>query len=283
MEPFLTSQELELNPADIQQVWEAIKGQLRADMDRSTFETWVQPLQALRFQDQVFTLATVNAYGRDWVHNRLRSRIAQLATGFLNQPVTVRIIVSSQKADPAPAQGLPVAAVGQDAPEAAESPAVPIPSARKLMLHRAYGSKRASVIQPERGLFITLYLLQNWSPLLSSSAIMVILAARSMCYWNPKTGELRNTIDTEMAELARRAAVSVRTIKDVLNQPLIKQYFLRYKVRRVFTANGVRTAGISLIVRMDDPLTPEDQITHDLPEDMRWYGPDFIFEDDDDD
>ena len=273
------SQILEFSPADIQQVWEAIKGHLRADMERSHFETWVQPLQALRVEEQVFTLATVNAYGRDWVDSRLRSRIAQLASGFLNQPVSVRIIVSTEKAENANPAPAPLAD-GE-----AETPAVenasPPPSARKVMLRRAYGSQRASVIQPERGLFVTFYLLQNWSPLLSSSAMMVILAARSMCYWNPKTGELRNTVDTEMGEIARRAAVSVRTVKDILNQPLIKQYFLRYKVRRVFTANGVRTAGISLMVRMDDPLTPEHQQEFGLPEEPHWYGPDFMLDDED--
>ncbi|HZU86909.1 MAG TPA: DnaA N-terminal domain-containing protein [Anaerolineaceae bacterium] len=277
MESNSPSQILEFSPADIQQVWEAIKGQLRADMDRSQFETWVQPLQALRLQDQVFTLATVNAYARDWVDSRLRSRITQLATGFLNQPVSVRIIVSTEKAESARPE--PASPPEQDEPEKESAPP---PSARKLMLHRAYGSKRASVIQPERGLFITMYLLQNWSPLLSSSAMMVILAARSMCYWNPKTGELRNTIDTEMGELARRAAVSVRTVKDILNQPLIKQYFLRYKVRRIFTSNGVRTAGISMMVRMDDPLTPEHQEEFGLPEEPHWYGPDFMLEDEED-
>jgi hypothetical protein len=47
--------------------------------------------------------------------------------------------------------------------------------------------------------------------------------------------------------------------KDVLNNDLVRRYFIRYKVRRVMTPNGVRTAGISLLVRMDDPLIPEDQ------------------------
>jgi len=37
------------------------------------------------------------------------------------------------------------------------------------------------------------------------------------------------------------------------------------------TPNGVRTAGIVLQVRMDDPLTPEDQEAHNLPEEERWY------------
>jgi len=134
------------------------------------------------------------------------------------------------------------------------------------MLQRAYGSERAKLIQPERGMFVTGYFFNNWLPLLGHSALTIILAARSMCYWNPMTGELRNVVETEMGELAERAAVSVRTVKDVLNAELVQRYFLRYRVRRVMTANGVRTAGISLQVRMDDPLTPLDQVKTGLME-----------------
>jgi hypothetical protein len=156
---------------------------------------------------------------------------------------------------------------GEDAPLEGKS--------RKVMLQRAYGSERARLIQPERGLFLTNYLFTNWLPLLGHSAFTVILAARSLCYWNPMTGELRNVVETEMGELAEKAAVSVRTVKDVLNNELVQRYFLRYRVRRVMTANGVRTAGISLQVRMDDPLTPLDQVTSSLMEEEEWYFPEF--------
>ena len=148
-------------------------------------------------------------------------------------------------------------------------------SPRKLMLRRAYGSERARVIQPERGLFMTLYFFQQWLPLIGHSAFTVILAARSMCYWNPKTGELRNSIETEMGELAQRASVSVRTVKDVLNNDLVRRHFLRYTVRRIMTINGVRTAGILLQVRMDDPLTPEDQAATGHDEQGVWYSAEF--------
>jgi hypothetical protein len=169
-----------------------------------------------------------------------------------------------------------------ESPAPADLPASSSSTNRKLMLQRAYGSRRAAVIQPERGMFVTLYFFNNWLPVLGHSAAIIILAARSMCYWNPLTGELRNTIETEMAELARRAAVSVRTVKDVLNTPVVQNFFLRYKVRRVMTPNGVRTAGIVLQVRMDDPLTPEDQVTHNLPEDQNWYTSDFASDDEED-
>jgi hypothetical protein len=149
------------------------------------------------------------------------------------------------------------------------------PRNRKMMLQRAYGSERARLIQPERGMFITGYLFSNWLPLIGHSAFAVILAARSLCYWNPMTGELRNVVETEMGELADRAAVSVRTVKEVLNSDLVQRYFLRYRVRRVMTSNGVRTAGISLQVRMDDPLTPQDQVKSGILEEEEWYLAEF--------
>jgi hypothetical protein len=127
-------------------------------------------------------------------------------------------------------------------------------------------------------MYLTNYLFSNWLPLLGHSAFTVILAARSLCYWNPMTGELRNVVETEMGEIAEKAAVSVRTVKDVLNTELVQRYFLRYRVRRVMTSNGVRTAGISLQVRMDDPLTPLDQVKSGLMEEEEWYSAEFTME-----
>jgi hypothetical protein len=54
---------------------------------------------------------------------------------------------------------------------------------------------------------------------------------------------------------------------------------LRYIVRRMMTPNGIRTAGITLQVRMDDPLTPTDQGEYNLPEEERWYSAEFFRED----
>jgi hypothetical protein len=122
---------------------------------------------------------------------------------------------------------------------------------------------------------VTQYFFSYWLPMIGHSALAVILAARSMCYWNPLNGELRNEIETEMGQLAERAAVSVRTVKSVLNDELVRKYFLRYRTRRIMTPNGVRTAGILLLVRMDDPLTPDDQVKYSLPEDEFWYAPEF--------
>lgn len=268
---------------DYQEAWEMVLSQLRMEMSRAQFETWVQPLRPLGYQERVFTISAFNPYGRDWVETRLKSHIVRLLEGLFNESISLQVVVGNAyyRVD-GPALEMPPAVPGGTlesstppaAPSAIEVPP-PLTKNRKIMLQRAYGSERARVIQPERGMFITLYFFDSWLPLIGHSAATTILAARSMCYWNPMTGELRNEVETEMGELARRASVSVRTIKDVLNMELVQRYFLRYKVRRLMTPNGVRTAGILLQVRMDDPLTPEDQVAYNLPEEERWYSADF--------
>lgn len=268
---------------DYQEAWEMVLSQLRMEMSRAQFETWVQPLRPLGYQERVFTISAFNPYGRDWVETRLKSHIVRLLEGLFNESISLQVVVGNAyyRVD-SPALEMPPAVPGGTlesstppaAPSAIEVPP-PLTKNRKIMLQRAYGSERARVIQPERGMFITLYFFDSWLPLIGHSAATTILAARSMCYWNPMTGELRNEVETEMGELARRASVSVRTVKDVLNVELVQRYFLRYKVRRLMTPNGVRTAGILLQVRMDDPLTPEDQVAYNLPEEERWYSADF--------
>lgn len=275
MESYLETQVLAAKTHTPSDAWRVVCGQLRGDLSKSLFETWVEPLLPLTYRDGVFTLAAANPYTRDWVDDRLKPRLTSLLQAVYNQPLRLEVVVAGYSTEEE--------VESETEPEIESAPANIQPQApaskRKVMLQRAYGSKRAGVIQPERGMFLTLYLFNHWLPLLGHSAFSVILAARSLCYWNPMTGELRNLIETEMGDLAARAAVSVRTVKDVLNNELVRRYFIRYKVRRLMTPNGVRTAGITLQVRMDDPVTPEDQVSYNLSEDEHWYLPEFDPED----
>jgi hypothetical protein len=290
MDHGVKGQSLGVEQPDYQEAWEMVLGDLRTEMSRALYETWVQPLKPVGYDEQTFTVGAYNTYGRAWVEERLGARITRLLEGLYGQPVNFSVIVSNgfyragegekviKKSLPQdlmePESSVADASEPGDAAEV-EGSLAGSGRTRKVMLQRAYGSERAKLIQPERGMFVTGYFFNQWLPLLGHSALTIILAARSMCYWNPMTGELRNVVETEMGELAERAAVSVRTVKDVLNTELVQRYFLRYRVRRVMTANGVRTAGISLQVRMDDPLTPLDQVKTGLMEEEEWYLPEF--------
>jgi hypothetical protein len=306
MDQPLQNRSLGVNLPGHNEAWEMVLGELRHEMSRALYETWVQPLRLVGYENKTFTVGAYNTYGKDWVEGRLSAQITRILEGLYNEPVTFKVIVQNgfyKGGDSSPSMSTkqssyqggsqfkePSIKVEEDEPpqlvstktdlfeeqdETAASAAPVNDRSRKFMLQRAYGSDRARLIQPERGMFLTNYFFNNWLPLLGHSAFTVILAARSLCFWNPMTGELRNVVETEMGELAERAAVSVRTVKDVLNNELVQRYFLRYRVRRVMTSNGVRTAGISLQVRMDDPLTPLDQVTSGLMEEEEWYFPEF--------
>lgn len=282
---------LNVHESGHKEAWQMVLGTLQAEMSRALYETWVQPLKPIGYNNQVFTVGAINTYGKSWVEERLGARITRILQGLYGEQLTLNVTVANSfyKEGRGQANDLGLSATPEIKPGAKsepkkkafskpEEPADEIgnePRNRKMMLQRAYGSERARLIQPERGMFITGYLFNSWLPLLGHSAFAVILAARSMCYWNPMTGELRNVVETEMGDLAKRAAVSVRTVKDVLNNELVARYFLRYRVRRVMTSNGVRTAGISLQVRMDDPLIPTDQVAAGLVEEDEWYLAEF--------
>ncbi len=256
--------------------WQFVLGQLQSEMSRASFETWVQPLQPLGYESGIYRVGAFNPYALDWVQNRLKNRISHILEGTYNHSVELRLEVVNSSSVARTKSKTPLTIEEKKIFEVPLNQGVEPPASnRKMMLQRAYGSERAKLVQPERGMYVTLYFFCEWLPLLGHSAFATVLASRSLCYWNPMTGELRNTIETEMGELAQRAAVSVRTIKDVLSNDLVKQYFLRYLVRRVMTPNGVRTAGISLQVRMDDPLTPQDQQLSGIAERETWYSPEF--------
>jgi hypothetical protein len=304
MERPIQNQSLGVNLPGHQEAWEMVLGELRHDMSRALFETWVQPLRPVGCQNKTFTVGAYNSYGKAWVEERLSAQITRILEGLYHDAITFNVIVQNgfYKTTSTTPVVKPVQNVTEQTFTTAQQtetheadlkeftaieksdilendedvPADTVNTrSRKFMLQRAYGSERARLIQPERGMFLTNYLFSNWLPLLGHSAFTVILAARSLCYWNPMTGELRNVVETEMGEIAEKAAVSIRTVKDVLNNELVQRYFLRYRVRRVMTSNGVRTAGISLQVRMDDPLTPLDQVTSGQMEEEEWYFPEF--------
>lgn len=248
----------------VQEAWNQVLGHLQGEMNRADYRTWVEPLRPQRYEDCVFRVLAANAFAQEWIEQRLGNKISILLGAIYDDP-NLRLKVGVPTQIPSVQTKRSDKTFIEETAEAGEQ----LP--RKLFLQRAYGSERARIIQPERGSFVTHYLFSRWLPLLGHSAFTVILAARTMCYWNPKTNELRNTVDTEMSELASRAAVSVRTVKQVLANELVRQYFLRYTIRRVMTVNGVRTAGITLTVRMDDPLTPEDAESNKLSEPIEWF------------
>jgi hypothetical protein len=80
---------------NIEQTWKSVLEQLQIDMPRASFETWVRDTKALSYAGGVITVATRNAYARDWLESRLVDTINRMLVGILNSAnVRVSFVVT---------------------------------------------------------------------------------------------------------------------------------------------------------------------------------------------
>ncbi len=82
-----------VNGMNPEQAWQSVLGQLQMEMPRASFETWVRDTEAISLEEGVMTIATRNAYARDWLESRLASTVQRLLIGILNQSVLVQFVV----------------------------------------------------------------------------------------------------------------------------------------------------------------------------------------------
>jgi hypothetical protein len=59
-------------------VWAAIKDELKEQLPRASFETWVQTAEAVDFDGHTLTIQAHNTYARDWMQSRIADKIADI-------------------------------------------------------------------------------------------------------------------------------------------------------------------------------------------------------------
>ena len=79
-----------MNPDE---AWASALGQLQMEMPRASFDTWVRDTEAVSLKHGLMTIATRNAYARDWLESRLGSTVQRMLIGILNQSITVEFVV----------------------------------------------------------------------------------------------------------------------------------------------------------------------------------------------
>lgn len=78
-----------------QDAWRATQGQLRVQLHRATYDTWVRDCEFVAFHDGVFTLSVRNAYIKDWLEKRLYRSVKHTLSGIFRQPIDIEFIVSN--------------------------------------------------------------------------------------------------------------------------------------------------------------------------------------------
>ena len=82
-----------MNP---EQAWLATMGQLKMDMSKAAFDTWVKNCELVGYENGRFTISVSNPYARDWLESRLSNTVTQVLTGIMNHPQEVTFILNAQ-------------------------------------------------------------------------------------------------------------------------------------------------------------------------------------------
>ena len=78
-----------LSMADI---WRATLGQLRLQLNRVTYQTWVEGAQAVAYAEGVLTVQAKTSASQQWLATRLAPVIARTLESLAGQPVRVEYI-----------------------------------------------------------------------------------------------------------------------------------------------------------------------------------------------
>ena len=149
------------------------------------------------------------------------------------------------------------------------SPAPGPPPATSGTVVHEYRSAYNAVVEPDRYVACGRYFLRRWMPELGPLGTCIVLALRSLGYYNPGTGARRDGIEIELPALAALAGASVATIRREFGarkgQPGQSQNpALHLFVQKESQYSRDPTTGVILRrkniyrVMMDDPIHPLD-------------------------
>ncbi len=68
-------------------LWDHILLALKADLKEETFDLWLKPLRALRYEDGLFILRVPNRFFSDWIKTHYQNRIEQILSQTMDAPI----------------------------------------------------------------------------------------------------------------------------------------------------------------------------------------------------
>lgn len=81
------------NKTRAEEIWDQAKEDLKLQMTRSTFDTWLATSQGLSLGDHILTVGVKNQYAVEWCTHRLGELIERALVGILGEGVEVRFEV----------------------------------------------------------------------------------------------------------------------------------------------------------------------------------------------
>jgi AraC-like DNA-binding protein len=118
--------------------------------------------------------------------------------------------------------------------------------------HQAYNE----IVNPRR---FDHYFVQKWMRLLGPVAFAIVKALRDLCYHNPSTGVLRDSIELTIEELAGVVGVSPSTLKRELAHNETLALFVQREKQYMSVGGVVVRKANRWRVSMDEPIHPDDR------------------------
>ncbi len=174
--------------------------QLRLDMPKASFDTWVRDASFISFEEGIFTIGTANAYGCEWLASRLTSTITRLLTGILNQKVEVQFIVIEESVED-----------DIDDPNEDENSA-PVENPAVFSLQAEYQSIYDEIVQPQRVIVVPGYFLRFIS-LLGLDLAWLYIGFRQSAYEAGAARHPGKKFGAPAQKIARYSGMSLRTFR----------------------------------------------------------------------
>ena len=109
-----------------------------------------------------------------------------------------------------------------------------------------------AITRPERVYVGNQYFRLRWLPALGPVLSALVVNLRARCYWNQRTGELRDTCQATWSELAQETGCTARQLRNLRQKPGLAHF-----VDTLSEGHGC--ARSTFRVRLYDPLTEPDQ------------------------
>ncbi len=183
-----------------EQAWQMTMDQLRLEMPKADFDTWVGSSHFVTFGDGVLTVGIPNAYGRDWLASRLTGTVNRLLTGILDQPVEVQFTVMEEVSDVRSEVILN------------EEASVPEQHPKVLSLQAEYQSIYDEIVHPDQVIVVPGYFLR-YIPLLGPELAWLYVGFRQAAYEAGVSRKPGKKFGAPAKKVARFSGMSLRTFR----------------------------------------------------------------------
>lgn len=105
------------HPPGLAQTWQKILDQLRLQMPRAAYDTWIKETQLLSTTNDVWQIGVQSAYAQDWLENRLDETIRRTICQITDQQIELEFVVITSTDQSQNEETFPAAELDEDLDE----------------------------------------------------------------------------------------------------------------------------------------------------------------------